>query len=44
MLKNNKLNEKIILKSLINIESPILLSDLAKQLNCYSRHLEQYLN
>lgn len=44
MLKNNKLSEKIILETLINTEKPILLSDLSKQLNCSSLHLEQYLN
>lgn len=42
--KPHKLSEKIILESLINTESPILLSDLSKQLNCNSHHLEQCLD
>jgi len=42
--KSHKLNEKVILEALIKTENPILLSDLSKQLNCNSNHLEQYLN
>ena len=42
--KLTKLNEKVILKGLLNMENPILLSDLSQKLNCNSYHLEQYLN
>lgn len=42
--KLHQLNEKLILVTLINNKNPILLSDLARQLNCNSNHLEQYLN
>lgn len=42
--KPTKINEKVILKYLLNTENPVLLSDLSKQLNCSSAQLEQYLN
>lgn len=38
------LNEKAILKFLANQNNPLLLREIAEQLECDSKSLEQYLN